>query len=68
MIIIYSGKCSCRWMVSVVVVIQLTEVVKNNAFTATTTHGTPYPANMFAYKANIPEPFINRTCYDWYSI
>ena len=38
--------------------ISLTEVVKNNAFTATTTQGIPFNANMFAYKANIPEPSL----------
>ena len=48
------GKCSCRYTEGV----SLTDVVKNDAFSATTTHGTPYPANMFAYKANIPEPSL----------
>ena len=38
--------------------ITLTTVDKPNAFTATTTHGTPYPVSMKAYAANIPEPGI----------
>ena len=38
--------------------ITLTTVDKPNAFTATTTHGTPYPVSMKAYAANIPEPCL----------
>ena len=38
--------------------ITLTEVVKDNAFTATTAIGGTRNADMFAYKANIPEPSL----------
>ena len=38
--------------------ITLTEVVKNNAFTAVTPCETRIPCDMFAYKANIPEPSL----------
>ena len=38
--------------------ITLTEVLKGNAFTATSITGTRYPADMKAYKANIPEPSL----------
>ncbi len=38
--------------------ITLTEVVKNDAFTAITTIGGTRNGNMFAYKANIPEPSL----------
>ena len=38
--------------------ITLTEVGKDNAFTAIDTYGASFNANMFAYKANIPEPSL----------
>ena len=38
--------------------ITLTEVVKDNAFTAYETYGSSIGGDMFAYKANIPEPSL----------